>query len=204
MANIGTFPSSPGFAAANFKQNNLTKRTQTASGRVVRSSNSTTLWSGTLAFPIMTQAEFRPIAAFVARAQGGLNDFDIVIPEVSKSTSTFNHSVATLTTTASASAGDTSVDFNCGTGPTNVFKAGDLVRFANHTKVYMIAADVSSDASGDATMTITPALVEGVSNTENITSHDVPFRMILSNDLQEFNYRTDGLVAYEIDVEEAI
>lgn len=204
MANIGTFPSTPGFAAANFKTNNLTKKTQTASGRVVRATNATTIWSGTLAFPVMSLNEFRPIQAFVARAQGALNDFDIVIPLVSTSNSAFNHSVATLTTTSSASAGDTSVAFNCGTGPTNVFKAGDVVRFANHTKVYMIAADVNSDASGNATMTITPALVEAVSSSENITSHNVPFRMILSNDLQEFNYRTDGLVAYEIDVEEVI
>jgi hypothetical protein len=32
----------------------------------------------------------------------------------------------------------------------------------------------------------------------------VPFRMILSNDIQEYGYRNDGYVEYEIDVEEVV
>jgi hypothetical protein len=43
-----------------------------------------------------------------------------------------------------------------------------------------------------------------VTDEEAITSTNVPFRMILNGDVQEFNYRTDELVEYEIDVIEAI
>src|SRR6056300_1429685 len=87
MAYIGTFPSTPGFSAAGFKQNTITKRTQAASGRQIRATNATTLWSGTLVFPTMNLSEFRPIQAFVALSQGTLNEFDIVIPLVSESQS---------------------------------------------------------------------------------------------------------------------
>lgn len=203
MANIGTFPSSPGFSAANFKQNTITKRTQTSSGRQIRSTNSTTLWSGTLVFPIMSQAEFRPIQAFIALAQGSLNEFDIVIPIVSTSQSA-NGATVTATVDGAHSAGDTTINIATDVNNGNVLKAGDIVRFANHTKVYMVTSDINTDTAGGAVLNIQPALTEALVDTESVTTNNVPFRMILSADEQEFNYRTDGLVSYEIDVEEVL
>lgn len=204
MAYVGTFPSSPGFSAAGFKQNTITKRTQTASGRQIRISNAATLWSGTLVFPTMNLSEFRPIQGFVALTQGSLNEFDIVIPIVSQSQSV-NAGLFTASVSGAHSAGDTTINISTSIpGAGNAFKAGDVVRFANHTKVYMCTTDINTDGSGNAVLNIQPALVEGLSNTESITTNNVPFRMILSNDVQEFGYRTDGLVSYEIDVEEVL
>jgi hypothetical protein len=203
MANIGNWPSSPGFTTANFKQATVTKRTQTASGRVIRASNGTTLWRGTLVYPPMTLAEFRPIQATVALAQGQLNDFDITIPLVSASQSV-NAGAITATVDGAHSAGDTTIAVDTNATTANILKAGDVVRFANHTKVYMCTTDINTDGSNKATINIQPALVEDLSNSESVTVHNVPFRMILSNDVQEFQYRTDGLVNYEIDVEEVL
>ena len=204
MAYIGNFPSSPGFSATNFKQNTTTKRTVTQSGRQVRATSSTTLWSGTLTFPVMSQAEFRPIQGFVALAQGPLNEFDVVIPIVSSSTSP-NAGAATATVDGAHTAGDTTIAVNTNLGGAgNILKAGDVIRFANHTKVYMCTSDINTDGAGDASINIQPALVEDLTDTEAVTLNNTPFRMILSNDLQEFNYRTDGLVSYEIDVEEVL
>lgn len=207
MAYIGNFPSSPGFVSANFKQNTLTKQTKTQSGRSIRTTSSTTLWSGTLTFPPMTQAEFRPIQAFVALAQGSLNEFDIVIPTVSQSQAALAGSlIASVDGDSSGanSAGDTSININTNLAASNALKAGDVVRFQNHTKVYMVTTDVNTDANGNAIMNIQPALVEAVSNGETITTNNVPFRMILLNDLQEFQYGTNQLVNYEIDVDEVL
>jgi hypothetical protein len=203
MANIGNWPSSPGFTTANFKQATVTKRTQTASGRVIRASNGTTLWRGTLVYPPMTLAEFRPIQATVALAQGQLNDFDITIPLVSASQSV-NAGAITATVDGAHTAGDTTIAVDTNATTANILKAGDVVRFANHTKVYMCTTDINTDGSNKATINIQPALVEDLSNSESVTVHNVPFRMILSNDVQEFQYRTDGLVNYEIDVEEVL
>lgn len=208
MAYIGFFPVTAGFQAVRFRQKTITKKTETASGRITRATNAVTRWTGTLSFPPVEASEFAAIQAFVARCQGPLNEFDLVIPSISTSKATnFNHSVATIVTTSDGSAGATSIDFNCGTGPTTVFKAGDVIRFHNHAKVYMVTEDVTSDASGDGTIQFTPGLTTAVpldSAGQEITSSDVPFRMILSNDIQEYGYRTDGLVEYEIDVEEVI
>jgi len=181
----------------------VTKRTQTASGRVIRASNGTTLWRGTLVYPPMTLAEFRPIQATVALAQGQLNDFDITIPLVSASQSV-NAGLITATVDGAHTAGDTTIAVDTNATTANILKAGDVVRFANHTKVYMCTTDINTDGANKATINIQPALVEDLSDTESVTVHNVPFRMILSNDVQEFQYRTDGLVNYEIDVEEVL
>ena len=43
MAYIGFFPTSNGFNSVRFRQTNATKKTETASGRTVRVTNSTTI-----------------------------------------------------------------------------------------------------------------------------------------------------------------
>lgn len=204
MAYVGNFPSSPGFSAANFRQNTATKKTTTQSGRQIRATNATTLWSGTLTFPVMNLTEFRPIQGFIALTQGSLNEFDVIIPIISESQSS-NAGAATAAVDGAHTAGDTTiaVTTNLG-GAGNILKAGDVIRFANHTKVYMCTSDINTDGAGDAIINIQPALVEDLVDTEVVTLDNVPFRMILSNDVQEFAYRTDGLVAYEIDVEEVL
>ena len=203
MAYIGFFPEQPGFSAVNFKASTVTKATTTASGRSIRASNSTTLWQGTLAFPVMSQEEFRPIQAFVASCQGPLNEFDIVVPTVSTSQSPAA-STATVAVNGNHSAGDFTIDVTTNKFSTTVLKAGDIIRFANHTKVYMVTSDATTSVAGDVNLSIVPALVESLSDSESVTVNNTPIRMILSNDTQEFNYRTDNLVAYEIDVEEVL
>lgn len=205
MAYIGNFPVSTGLQGVNFRIDSLTKRTVSASGRVIRSRNATLLFKGTLAFPPMTQAEFRPIAGFLAQAEGGLNEFDIVIPTVSKSASVNGETISGFIHVDGAhSIGDESINVAAGTGPTNIMKAGDLVRFANHTKVYMVSTDCNTDATGDAVLNIKPGLLEALSDAEDVTSNDVPIRMILSNDIQEYSIGVDNLHGFEVDVEETI
>jgi len=86
----------------------------------------------------------------------------------------------------------------------NVLKAGDLIRFTNHTKVYMVTDDVTSSGTGTANVNITPALVSGVSNNEAVTINNVPFRMTLNNDSQEIAVGTTELYQYEVDLIEVL
>lgn len=207
MAYIGNFPSSPGFTTANFRQNTVTKTAQTQSGRTVRASNATTLWTGTLVFPTMSAAEFRPVQAFVALSQGRLNEFDIVIPVVSQSISANRALVSATVEQDSATnhqVGDTTIKIQTNLNSNNALKAGDVVRFANHTKVYVVTTDCNTEANGEAILNIQPGLVEALSNGEAITTNDVPFRMILDNDIQEFSYTTEQYTNYEIDIREVL
>ena len=205
MAYIGFFPVTEGFTGFNFRQSTNTKKTESASGRILRSTNSTTKWKGTLQYPPVSYEDFLPIQAFVSRCQGSLNEFDLVMPEIS----THNPHPNQLTYVSSdASAGATSVSITSDQiNKNNLLKAGDVIRFPNHTKVYMVTETVTTDGSGNGTIQIQPGLITPVGNDsagDTITVSDVPFRMILTGDIQEFGYSNDGFVSYEIDVEEVV
>lgn len=199
----GNFPVGEGFISANFRSNNITKRSQTASGRYIRETNATTLWSVTLATPALTQAQARPIQAYITRCRGGINEFDIILPEISYSVADSAYH-STVLTCANTAAGSTAVDFTSAANNATVIKAGDVVRFSNHTKVYMAITDITTDGSGNGTLNIEPALIEAVTTSHTITHNAVPFRMIMDEDIQEYIYTLEGYMAFELEMVETI
>lgn len=200
MAYIGTWPATVGFRTVNFKALSQTKQTTSQSGRRVRISTAGTRFSATIQYPRMSLTNWKPIQAVATRLNGPLNSFDIVLPSVSENTS----GAVGLTMTSSAlGAGSNSIAVSTNLNNTTVFKAGDVVRFASHTKVYMLTADVTTDGTGNASLSITPNLIEATTAAA-VTFDAVPFRMTLANDIQEYKYATDGTIAYEIDIIEEL
>ena len=90
----------------------------------------------------------------------------------------------------------------------HAFKAGDFIKFASHTKVYMVVADVQA-SSNASTVTIEPPLIATVADDSVVTYDNVPFTVYLTSDIQEFGVSgvsNDGALYYEyqFDVEEAL
>jgi len=225
MANIGdlttyyvnqtpqiTVTNSPtlGITAVNFAQQTQTKITQTASGRTIRASNATTLWGGTLQFSPDTQDQYKKLKAFLSTTRGPLNEFNVVIPGVSQFNGVVNGSpTPTFTVNGATAAGATTVSVNATTvGVINGTKwePGMVIRFASHTKVYMVtnAAGVLWTSNGNQNVTIEPPLVSAITNSSVITYDAVPFTVIAINDLQEYAYTNDGLVSHRLDIQEVI
>ena len=139
------------------------------------------------------------LMAFIIKQRSGKENFTIIPPEVEDARGT-----ASGIPHGTASAGDTSITLG-GTG-TGTLKAGDMIKFANHDKVYMVVADQSDISTG--TLTIEPPLTTAVSSS-NIQFDNVPFTVHLTNDVQEFGVAgadKDGnaLYQFEFDVEEAL
>jgi len=139
------------------------------------------------------------LMAFIVKQRSGKENFTIIPPDVEDARGT-----ASGTPHGTASAGDTSITLG-GTG-TGTLKAGDMIKFANHDKVYMVVADQSDISTG--TLTIEPPLTTAISSS-NITFDNVPFTVHLTNDVQEFGVAgadKDGnaLYQFEFDVEEAL
>jgi hypothetical protein len=139
------------------------------------------------------------LIAFIIKQRSGKENFTIVPPEVEDARGT-----AGGTPTGTASAGATSITLG-GSG-TGTLKAGDFIKFANHSKVYMVVADQSDISTG--TLTIEPPLTTAVSSSD-IQYDNVPFTVYLTNDIQEFGLvgaGQDGTLLYqfEFDVEEAL
>ena len=224
MANIGNFSdyyanqtpkitvvdSTVGMTAVNFSQNTQTRITKTVSGRTIRGSNSTTLWGGTLQLAPDTQHQYKKIKAFLAKCRGPLNEFNVVIPGVSEFNGTLVGSpTPTFTVNGNFAAGVTTISVNATTaGVINGtrWEPGMVIRFANHTKVYMVtsANGILWTANGNQSMTIEPPLVSAIVNTEAITYQGVPFTVIATNDLQEYSYTNNGLVGYRLDIQEVL
>jgi len=139
------------------------------------------------------------LMAFIVKQRSGKENFTIVPPEVEDARGT-----ASGTPNGTASAGATSITLG-GSG-TGTLKAGDMIKFANHDKVYMVVADQSDISTGS--LTIEPPLTTAVSSSD-ITYDNVPFTVHLTNDIQEFGVvgsDKDGnaLYQFEIDVEESL
>ena len=212
MASIGAFNGSSSilsnvtpiqFRAVNFKQQNEVAITKTASGRIIRSTSATTLWKGTLELVSLTVADFKQIQGFIAKAKTSVNDFTIEIPEISFRTAT--DTVGTLTVSGNYGQGSSQVEVTTDQGNINAtaLKMGDVIKFSGHSKVYMVTEDAVLDSAGFA-ISFEPALVLQVNNGETVAYDNVPFKVIMSSDLQEYQYNVDGTVNYRMDVEEVI
>ena len=146
------------------------------------------------------------LMAFVIQQRGSKENFTIIPPEVKN---TRGSETGTVLVNGVHNVGDHTIAMDAFAGDgAGRFKAGDLIKFASHTKVYMIVSDVTS-SSNAATVTIEPPLITALADDSVVTYNNVPFTVHLTNDLQEFGgvgADKDGNVLYkfELDVEESI
>jgi len=146
------------------------------------------------------------LMAFIVKQRASKENFTITPPEV-KSTRGSEDQVVSVN--GSHTAGDTTIAMDgFGADSAGRLKSGDFIKFAGHTKVYMIVAEFTP-SSGAATVTIEPPLISALADDEVVTYNNVPFQVHITNDVQEFGAvgaDKDGnlLYEFEIDVEEAI
>tara|TARA_B100000424_G_scaffold225043_1_gene185092 strand:+ start:70 stop:681 length:612 start_codon:yes stop_codon:yes gene_type:complete len=143
------------------------------------------------------------LMAFIIKQRSQKENFTIIPPEVEDARGNVSGTVLVNGTHA---IGDTTIDIDAMTG---TLKAGDFVKFASHSKVYMVVADATADGSNEATITIEPPLRTALVDDSVVTYDNVPFTVHLTNDIQEFGVvGADGsgnlLYKFEIDVEEAV
>jgi hypothetical protein len=140
-------------------------------------------WMFDVSYPPLTRSEFAPVYAFCIKQRGQFETFTFVPPVVSVPQGT---ATGTPLANGAASVGDTSIVTDGWSNSITCMKAGDYLKFANHDKVYMVVEDVSSDGSGNATLTIEPPLTAAVADDEALTVTNVPFKVAMVTDMQEY------------------
>jgi len=196
----GQFPTDPNFRALNFKDNRPNLLNQTLSGkRQVRQIGSQ-YFSFTVQMPPLQQAKAQEVFAFLQKQRGSYETFTIQAPLDNLGASKAETDILTVT---GYSAGDFELNIDGFSQTTGALKAGDLIKFASHSKVYMIAEDVNA-SGGAATVTISPPLVSSVSGNEAVTVNKPSFTVYLESN--EIMYSTDASGFYNIsfDVREVI
>ena len=199
----GQFPTSPNFRSLNFKDNRPNLLNQTLSGkRQVRQIGSQ-YFSFTVQMPPLQQLKAQEVFAFLQKQKGSFETFTIQAPLDNLGTSKDETDIQTMNTFAVGTETILSDGFS---QSTNLLRAGDLIKFAGHSKVYMITADVDEDGAGTTRgqLPISPPLVASVANNESITVNKPSFTVYLEND--EIMYSTDASGFYNIsfDVREVI
>ena len=142
------------------------------------------------------------LMAFIIKQRSSKENFTIIPPELENARGNVS---GTVLVNGVQAVGDTTITVD---GMTGTLKAGDFVKFA-HDKVYMVVADVTADGSNEATLTIEPPLITALADDSSVTYDSVPFRVHLTNDVQEFGSvgaDKDGNILYkfELDVEETL
>jgi hypothetical protein len=198
----GIFPSSPAPRDVAISTNQNTIVTTTASGRRQARQIDGQRFRLRLRFPIMTRTEFAPINAFVMKQRSQMESFTYSPPTIS---SALGVASGVISVNGAILAGVTSVAIDGMANSTSgVFKAGDYFRFTGQTKVYMVIADVSSNGSGQGTLTFEPPLRANVSDNSVLIYSGVDFTVGLTGDIQEFNISTENYFQYEIDLIEVL
>ena len=155
----------------------------------------------------MTRAQVDADFSFIAAQDGQVESFTIVPPVISSTKGTASGTLTVVNATSSSpvlslAAGSKNVGISGGTG---TLKKGDLIKFSNHDKVYMLTEDVNLDGSTVDQLSFYPPLTTALTGGgQTITYNSVPFKVYLNSDTATFSTSTDGLHQYEISVNEEI
>jgi hypothetical protein len=204
----GAFPiSSSSFETMGIRSNQDTILSKSISGKKLVRQTGNQRFAFTAKIITSTRsAVYGELMSFIMKQRSRKENFTIIPPEIEDAR---GNETNTVLVNGNHAVGDTTIamDGHHNDNP-HAFKAGDFIKFASHTKVYMIVADVQA-SSNASTVTIEPPLIETVADDSVVTYDNVPFTVHLVNDIQEFGTvgaDKDGAVLYkfELDVEETL
>ena len=182
----GQFPTNPNFSAINFKDNRPNLVNQTLSGKKQVRQIGAQYFSFTVAMPPLKQEKAQEIFAFLQKQKGSFENFTIQAPLDNLGAS---KSETDILVAGAHTAGDASIALDGFTASqTGALKAGDIIKFANHSKVYMVQSDIDSDSGGALTALISPNLVASLADNEAVTVNKPSFTVYLENN--EIMYST--------------
>lgn len=198
----GQFPTSPNFRSLNFKDNRPTLLNQTLSGKKQVRQIGSQYFSFTVQMPPLQQEKAQEVFAFLQKQKGSFEDFTIVAPLDNLGAGKAETDIQVV---GIHTAGDASIALDGFTAnQTSALKAGDLIKFASHSKVYMVRDTADSLSAGEMTLTISPNLVASLADNEAVTVNKPSFTVYLENN--EIMYSTDasGFYSISFDVREVI
>ena len=193
----GTYPTTPEFRSIGFNSEQKTITSTTDSGKMFAVQVDGQRFKFSASYPPMSRSDFAPVLAFIMKQRSQKETFQIALPDLKNAKGDVS---GTVLVNGSHSAGDTTIDVD---GMTGSLLAGDFIKFAGDTKVYMVVSDATAVA-GAATLTIEPPLRSDIDDDATVTYDGVEFTVRLTSDIQQFNTNDLDLYRFEIDFIEAL
>lgn len=152
-------------------------------------------------YPPMEADEMQPFIAFFNAMQGQGKAFKLNAPKELINDATHIADTATHTSTASYAVGvrEVTVD-SFSNNLTTAIKGGNMIQFSNHDKIYVVAADGGSGATGNCKIRIEPALQTAItsSTTLNNFDEDIPIHAIFASDSITFDVNSALLYGFKV------
>lgn len=156
-------------------------------------------WGLSMRWAALRRAEFAVFQAFLLSQRGQADTFTTLLPGHTAPQGTW---AGAPLVNGAAQTGRAIIMDGFTVSQTGVAKAGDLLKFSGHSKVYMVTADANSNASGQATLAIEPALIASPADNEAIVTSNVPFTVALASDNLDTNITPGVLYTLDIDLVE--
>lgn len=148
----------------------------------------------------LTQANQRAVFAHIQSQAGPLNSFTIALPAyMANSTAGFTGTLTAVTATVNS----VTVTATASSNNTAVLKAGDLIKFSSHNKIYTVTNDVTSGAGGSCSINIYPALKQSVTS-NSIVHRSVQPTVRYATDNAEFGLGADQFTTFTLEFIEVL
>lgn len=203
----GTFTVSAGYQTVDFQSITNTRVTTSVSGVTQRIQTGGQFFSFKLKSPNLTRAQAMADYSFFMKQLGQAESFVVTPPVVSSSRGTASGTITVQNVTStspllSLAAGSKTIPVSGGTG---TLLKGDLVKFSNHNKVYMVTEDCNLDGSTYDQLNISPGLTTALTGGgQTVTYDNVPFTVFLDTDVLKYITQADGTFKYEVVLNEEI
>ena len=203
----GTFTVSAGYQTVDFQSITNTRVTTSVSGVTQRIQTGGQFFSFKLKSPALTRAQAMADYSFFMKQLGQAESFVVTPPVVSSSRGTASGTITVQNVTStspllSLAAGSKTIPVSGGTG---TLLKGDLVKFSNHNKVYMVTEDCNLDGSTYDQLNISPGLTTALTGGgQTVTYDNVPFTVFLDTDVLKYITQADGTFKYEVVLNEEI
>lgn len=197
----GSLPTTPEFRTIDFMSIHPVTKSMSNSGRSFRRITGGHRFKFTLDYnDSLTRDQYEPLFAFIQKQKNSFDTFTVTLPD--KVTPRGVATGSPLVNGASQT-GSSIITDGWSASVTGIMKAGDILKFSGHTKVYMVTDDANSNGTGQATINISPALMSSPADNEIITVVSVPFTVHLVDDALRYKGKPGGFYNIEISVEES-
>ena len=197
----GTFPTTIKPSSLSLQDNRPNLINQSVSGKRVTRKYGSQFFTLDITLPPLSKDDAMDVFAFLKKQQNSFDKFDYTYPITNRGA---NRTQTDIVVNGSHSEGDNTIalsGFDASTS--DVLKAGDIIKFANHDKVYMLESGLDSDGSGNGTATISPSIIATLANSEAVTVDQPNFKVYLDSDIL-YTTNTSGLFSISFSLRECI
>ena len=199
---MATFPITE-FDNITMRSINPTRVTTVLNGIEQRSAIGAQFYQFTAAFENLSKSDQRKLMAFIDEVKGPLTEFDLALPDYLGDSTGGHTATLTVSSTASANAISVLVTTSATTGAT-LLKAGDLIQFASHKKLYSVKADVLQPGVGSATITLTQALRSAVASSTTVAHQNISASVRFAGDINEFSVDQTEFASFQLEFNEVL